>query len=157
MQITFGRKRNKYPILASVKNKIYAISLLLSFLVVLGHGMIPHHHHESVAGNLFDGQSLVDFPDEKTNERNSSEEHNHPFPIHHHISASSDFVTARTNLQESNPLNKTSSLFVVFVVFQTDFSEPPSITTNRYKDKPFLISSDSYPAANALRGPPAIV
>ncbi|MBZ0243768.1 MAG: hypothetical protein K8F24_11170 [Bacteroidales bacterium] len=139
-----------------MKNKIYAISLLLSFLVVLAHGMIPHHH-ESVAVNLFDGQSLVDFPDEKTNERKSSEEHHHPFPHHHHISATSDFVSARINLQESNPLNKTSSLFVVFVVFQTDFSEPPSITTNRYKDKPFLISSDSYPAANALRGPPAIV
>ena len=140
-----------------MKNKIYAISLLLSFLVVLSHEMILHHHHESVADNLFDGQSLVDSFGEKSKEKSSSEEHNHPFPLHHHISATSDFVYARTNIVESNPLNKISSLFLVAVIFQADFFEPPCLSINPFKDKSFLISSIYYPAANALRGPPSIV
>lgn len=140
-----------------MKNKIYAISLLLSFLVVLSHEMILHHHHELVADNLFDSQSQVDSPFEKSNEKNSTKEHNHPFPIHHHISATSDFVSARTNIQESNPVNRISSLFRVSDVFQTDFFEPPILSSNRYRDKSFLISSNYYPAANSLRGPPSIV
>ena len=140
-----------------MKNKIYAISLLLSFLVVLSHEMIIHHHHEPVAVNLFDSQSQVDSPFQKSNERNSTEEHNHPFPIHHHISATSDFISARTNIQESNPVNKISSLFLVSDVFQTDFFEPPILSSNCFRDKSFLISFNYYPAANALRGPPSIV
>ena len=140
-----------------MKNKIYAISLLLSFLVVLSHEMIIHHHHESVAFNLFDSQSQVDSPFEKSNERNSTEEHNHPFPLHHRISATNDFVSARTNIQESNPVNKISSLFGLSDIFQTDFIEPPILSSNRYRDKSLLISSNYYPAANSLRGPPSIV
>lgn len=119
--------------------------------------MILHHHHESVADNLFDGQSLVDSFGEKNNEKNSSEEHNHPFPVHHHISATTDFVSARTNIQESNPVNKISLLFGASEVFQTDFFEPPCLSINHFRDKSFLISSNYYPSANALRGPPSIV
>lgn len=140
-----------------MKNKIYAISLLLSFLVVLSHEMILHHHHESVVDNLFDGQSLVDSFGEKNKEKCSNEEHNHPFPLHHHISATSDFVYARTNIQDTNPVYKISTLFVVSVVLPIDFFEPPCLSINRFKDKFFLISSNYYPAANALRGPPAFV
>lgn len=140
-----------------MKNRIYAISLLLSFLVVLSHEMILHHHHELMADNLFDGQSHIDSFGEKNYEKNSSEEHNHPFPIPHHISATSDFVYERTNLQESNPVNKISSLFLVSDVFQADFFEPPILPINRFRDKSFLISSIYCPAANALRGPPSIV
>ncbi len=148
---------NKYPIFAPVKNKIYAISLLLSFLIVLSHEMILHHHHEPAADSLLDNQSLVDSFGENSKEKCSNEEHNHPFPLHHHVSAICNFVYARTNLQESNPLNKISILFLVSVVFQTDFFESPCLSTNPSKDKPFFISSVFYPAANALRGPPAIV
>jgi hypothetical protein len=110
-----------------------------------------------VAFNLFDSQSQVDSPFEKSNERNSTEEHNHPFPLHHHISATNDFVSARTNIQESNPVNKISSLFGLSDIFQTDFIEPPILSSNRYRDKSLLISSNYYPAANSLRGPPSIV
>lgn len=157
IQIIFIRKRIKCPIFAPVKNRIYAISLLLSFLVVLSHEMIIHHHHDSVAVNLLDSQSQVDSPFEKNEEESSTEEHNHPFPIHHHISATSDFVYARTNIQESNPVNKIISLIVVSNLFQTDFFEPPILSINRFRDKSFLISSNYYLAANALRGPPSIV
>ena len=119
--------------------------------------MILHHHHDDVADGLFSHQSIADTPDEKSNEGNSDDEHNHPFPLHHHISATSDFVYARTNLHKSNPLNKITTLFVVSVVFQNDFSEPPDFANNNYENKPFLISSLFNPEANGLRGPPSIV
>lgn len=147
----------KCPIFAPVKNRIYTISLLLSFLVVLSHEMIFHHHHEAMADNLFDCQSQVDSPCEKNKERSSTEEHNNPFPLHHHISEVYDFVSARTNIQESNPLNKISILFVVSDTFLDDFYEPPILSSNYYWDKPLLISFNYYPAVNALRGPPSIV
>ena len=140
-----------------MKNKIYAITLLLSFLVVLSHEMILHHHHEPVADNLFDVQSLVDPFSENSTEKSSTEEHNHPFPIHHHISTTSEFVSARTNIQEANPVNKISALFIVSVIFQTDFFEPPCLSINRFRNNHFFTPSTFYPGANALRGPPAIV
>jgi len=139
-----------------VKNKIYAISLLLSFLVVFSHEMI-FHHHEPVADNLFDHHNAIDSLGEHSDQCNSNEEHHHPFPLHHHVSEACDFIFTRTNPQESNPLNKTTTLFLASVVFQTDLFEPPGLSINRFKDKPFLIPSNYYPAANALRGPPAIV
>ena len=137
-----------------MKNKIFAILLLLSFLVVLSHEMIPHHHHhEYEADNVFDEQNL----DDSFSEKSSSEGHHHPFPLHHHFSATSDFVYARTNIQDTNSVNKFSPLLVVSVVLQIDFFEPPCLSTNPSKDKPFFISSVFHPAAKALRGPPAIV
>ena len=119
--------------------------------------MILHHHHDDLADGVFSNQIAADSPDEKSNEGNSDDEHNHPFPLHHHISATSDLVYARINLHGSNPLNKTSTLFVMLVIFQNDFSEPPDFANNNYENKPFLISSLFNPEANALRGPPAIV
>jgi len=119
--------------------------------------MILHHHHDDMAEGLLSKQSIVDSPVEKSNERNSADEHHHPFPLHHHISATSDFVYARTNLHKSNSFKKITTLFVVLLVFQNDYFEPPGSTNNSYENKPFLISSLFTPEANALRGPPAIV
>ncbi|QGY45793.1 hypothetical protein GM418_19575 [Maribellus comscasis] len=126
-------------------------------MVVLSHEVILHHHHDDVADGLFSNQIAAESPDEKSDERNPDDEHNHPFPLHHHISATSDLVYARINLNESNPLNKITTLFVVTVVFWNDFSEPPDFANNNYENKTFLISSLFNPEANGLRGPPSIV
>jgi hypothetical protein len=50
-----------------MKRKIYAISLLLSFLVVFGHMMVPHHHHESF---------VIEFSSELGHHGNHSHPHN---------------------------------------------------------------------------------
>ncbi|WP_157624444.1 MULTISPECIES: hypothetical protein [Sunxiuqinia] len=140
-----------------MKNKIYAISLLLSFLVVLSHEMILHHHHDDMVEGLLSKQSIVDFPVEKSNEGNSADEHNHPFPLHHHISATSDFVYARTNLHKSNSFKKITTLFVVLLVFQNDYFEPPCSKSQYYRREQIILNSLFAPEANALRGPPSIV
>ena len=156
-KVDFGNKRIKCLIFVPVKNKIYAISLILSFWVVLSHEMIHHHHHDSMADGLFSNQSDVDFSDEKINERNSDDEHNHPFPLHHHSLATSDIVYVGTNLLKSNSPNRISTLLVMSIVFQDDYYKPPCTTSHLYIINRLIVSSLFNPEANALRGPPAIV
>jgi hypothetical protein len=148
-----------------VKNKIYAISLLLSFLVILSHELMPHHHHDMaliISGRYEHDDERDHHHDKEDHHQHDSQdeeensERNHPFPFHQHISATNDFVYARTNLHESNSLNKVAILFVVSVVFNTDFFDPPGPANNSYRNKPFLITSLFNPEAYALRGPPSI-
>ena len=155
-----------------MKRQIYAISLLLSFLVVLSHELINHHHHDLKAIDL----SLIhkqheaddhhhgdkhhhhhDSAEDKKKQKNPKEEHNHSFPFHHHLSETNDFVLVRTNHTQSNSQYQINVLYLALEVLKSDVIEPINSTEKRYKDKSFLISSNYSPAANALRGPPSIV
>jgi hypothetical protein len=152
-----------------VKNKIYAISLLLSFLVVLSHEMIAHHHHVDLALNFSDMYEHDDdherkHPHEGEHQHNNdsqkeekSTEHNPPFPFHHHISATNDFTIERTNLLESNTQIRDVSFLVFTELFRIEFIKPPNLEGKLFKEPPFLISSLCNPEAIALRGPPSIV
>tara|TARA_R110002050_G_scaffold85091_1_gene181555 strand:+ start:18309 stop:18761 length:453 start_codon:yes stop_codon:yes gene_type:complete len=150
-----------------VKNKIYAISLLLSFLVVLSHELIAHHHHDDLAFDFSTKYEHIDDDDhghDKDNhhnhdsqKENESSEHNHPFPFHHHVSATNDFNIERTSVLESNSQIRNVALLIFAKLFLVEFSKPPNIEGNLYGEPPFLIPSLSYLEAFALRGPPAIV
>lgn len=152
-----------------MKNKIYAISLLLSFLVVLSHEMIPHHHHEVTALNLSDSNvhndnhELKHHQGEEHQHHHDSEneekktEHNHPFPFHQHLSVTNDIYIERTNLLESNTQIRDVSFIVFTQLFRTELSKPPNLEGKLYEEPPFLIPSLSYLEAFALRGPPSIV
>ncbi len=155
-----------------MKSKICAISLLLSFLVVLSHELIYHHHHDlkaidlSVihkqyeADDLHHGDKHHHHHDEEENEnsqKESEKNHNHTFPFHQHLLSTNDLILERTNLTESNTQNQNSVLIYLLIVFQSDFFEPPNLAKNHYRNKSFLIASNYHPAANALRGPPFIV
>jgi hypothetical protein len=159
---------NKYPIFVLVKNRIYAISLLLSFLVVLSHEMIAHHHHEAMPLNFSD--SIVHDDDhelkhhqEEEHQHHDSEkeekkkEHNHPFPFHQHFSSTNDGYIKRANILESNTQVRDVLFLVYTELFRTELSKPPNLEGKLYKEPPFLIPSLSYLEAFALRGPPAIV
>lgn len=152
-----------------MKNKIYAISLLLSYLVVLSHEMIAHHHHEAVAldfsvSNLHDDDHEFkhshkgELPHSHDSQKeNESPKHNHSFPFHQHISTTNDVYIERTNLLESNiQIRDVYSLFYA-ELFRIEFYEPPNLEARRFAEPPFLISSLSYLEAFALRGPPPIV
>ena len=153
-----------------MKRQIYAISLLLSFLVVLSHELINHHHHEATAIDLSVIQIQHEADDhhhgdkhhhdnaEKEKEQKDSEKnHNHPFPFHQHLLSTNDLILERTNLTESNTQNQNSGLFYVLVVFQSYFFEPPNLVKNQYRNKSFLIISNYHHVSNALRGPPVFV
>ncbi|PKP33120.1 MAG: hypothetical protein CVT99_01320 [Bacteroidetes bacterium HGW-Bacteroidetes-16] len=152
-----------------MKIKFYAISLLLSFLVVLSHEMIVHHHHVDLALNFsgtveHDDDHEHKHPHEGEHQHNNdslkeekSTEHNHPFPFHHHILATNDFTIERTNLLESNTQIREVSFLAFTELFRKEFLKPPDLEGKRFKEPPFLISSLSYLKASALRGPPAII
>lgn len=152
-----------------MKNKIYAISLLLSFLVVLSHEMIFHHHHEELALDFsvsceHDANHKHKHHQEEKHSHNhdskkeeKKKEQKHPFPFHQHISATNDVYIERTNLLESNIQIRDISFLVFTQLFRTEPSKPPNLEGKLYEEPPFLIPSLSYLEAFALRGPPAIV
>ena len=155
-----------------MKKQIYAISLLLSFLVVLSHQVISHHHHDTLAYDFTASHVKVDGHVHQHNdehhhhhdshkegdkEKDSDKDHNHPFPLHQHISATNDFDCTRTNIQESNSNNHSIKIITVLSLFHREYSEPTNLTNYSSGEPPFLINSLSEPGAIALRGPPSIV
>jgi len=150
-----------------VKRKIYAISLLLSFLIVLSHELIDHHHHhEDLAFGFSPGyehdtehdclQGNVNHqPESKGKEKDSG--HNNPFPVHHHFCTINDFEIERTNLLEGNSQIPDAASFTIAYLLIVEFAKPPILERNLYGEQQFFKPSFFYPAANALRGPPAIV
>lgn len=154
-----------------VKKQIYAISLLLSFLIVLSHQVIPHHHHDTLAydftSNLEkdDAQKHArnvkhhhhDSHEEDNGQKDSDKDHDHPFPPHQHISATNEFDCTRTGIQQANTSNHSIETITVLCLFLRDYSEPPNVTTYSFGESPFVINTLFEPGAIALRGPPSIV
>ena len=152
-----------------MKNRIYAISLLLSFLLVLSHEMIAHHHHEamglnfSVSNALDEDYQLKHQHEEEHHHHHDSQkeekkkEHNRPFPFHQHISVTNAVYIERTNLLESNTQIRDVSFFAFIELFRTELSKPPNLEGKLYEEPPSLIPPLSYLEASALRGAPAIV
>lgn len=153
-----------------VKRKIYTISLLLSFLVLLSHETIPHHHHdfeldefssfhkydEQYSHHKTDDNHNHDVGNQKHNHSNDSEkEHNHTFPFHHHISPTNDFDYLRFGSLRNIVFNL--SLFTVLNSFaNSSISEPPELGFIRFTDKPFFVTTIFEPGAIGLRAPPSI-
>lgn len=150
-----------------MKNKIYAILLLLSFLVVLSHELIAHHHHDVMAFDFstkYEHNHADNHTHDKDNHHNhdsqkekKDSEHNHPFPFHNHISATNDFNIERTSVLESNSQIRDVALIIYIELFVGEFSKPPNLEGNLYGEPPFLITSLFEPGAIALRGPHSIV
>jgi hypothetical protein len=154
-----------------VKKQFYAITLLLSFLIVLGHQVISHHHHDtlaydfSVVPNEIDEHSHEhnnlhhhhDSYNESNKEKDSNKDHNHSFPLHQHIFAASDFDLIRTNVKESSTDKIIVKAVTVLCLFHKEYSEPSGLNNIAFSDPPFFINSLFEPGAFALRGPPSIV
>jgi hypothetical protein len=152
-----------------MKNKIYAISLLLSFLSVLSHEIIVHHHHDVLALDFsvnnehdadYEHKHLLDKENQHNNdsqEEEKSSECNHPCFFHQHFSATNDLNIERKKLLESNTQVRKFALLIFTELFIGEFLKPPKLGGYLYGQPPFLISSLCKLEANALRGPPSIV
>lgn len=149
-----------------MKNKIYAISLLLSFLVVLSHELIAHHHHDLAFyfSTRYESVDDHEHPHDKENHHNhdsqneeKNSDHNYPFPFHHHISTTDYFNIQRTNILESNTQFRDIAFFIVAELFRVEFSDSPNLEGNLYGEPPFLKTSLCNLETIALRGPPSIV
>ena len=153
-----------------MKRKIYPISLLLAFLVILSHEIIPHHHHdfdlndfsnfhnhdEQYAPHKTADHHHHNVENQKHNHSNDTKkEHNHSFPFHHHISPTNGFDYLRIELIR-NIVFDLPLLAVLNSFFKTSLSEPPELDFIRFTDKPFFISAFFEPGAIGLRAPPSI-
>ena len=160
------KKEIFYHTFALMKKEIYAISLLLSFLVVLGHMMVPHHHHESFTieySSTLNQQEAHSHPhngkhhhshdhDENDNQADHNSEHN--FPQHFHFSATDDFDFIRVNLTgKINYITDIQYSINSELLLKRVFN-PPNISPNTFSD--FIAKSQYEPGANGLRGPPSI-
>jgi hypothetical protein len=153
-----------------MKNKVYSIPLLLAFMVVLSHEMVPHHHHGcgmeifSIFHNHTGQHPQHDTNPHQHNDfedhghkksADSEKEHRHPFPFHHHLSATNDFDYLRyklnKNLIVSIPLLTVSNAFK-----NTKLSEFPTLNYIRFTEIPFFIKSVFLPGAIGLRAPPSL-
>ncbi len=150
---------------------IYAILLLVAFLKLLSHEMIPHHHHDKVVGDFtveykqvashahchgdghfhYHGQPV----EAKANETHSHDANNN-LPPHSHITVTNYFVCKRVIVIESFEQVQSFTLYSCIQGYSDGFYKPPEITISRYNNKPDLINHLFEPGANALRAPPSI-
>ncbi|MDA3928672.1 MAG: hypothetical protein PF541_06900 [Prolixibacteraceae bacterium] len=145
-----------------MKKQIYAITLLLSFLVVLSHQVISHHHHKDNLAYCFTARlekvkvQKHHHHHDSQKEKEADKDHNNPYPLHQHVLATNNFDCTLVNIQQSNISNHIVKIITVLCLFYWDYAEPPNLTKYSTGEPPFLINSSYEPEANALRGPPAI-
>ena len=136
-----------------MRKKVLAILFIVSFLMVVIHEMIPHHHYD-----MDDDIELFSHQQHNSNQNNNSETgtNNHfPFPAHHHVSASEGFDIARigTGL-ERNVISPFCFLIPNYLLCIPAAEPPGSIFCSDFlvplSSLPFIISP------NAMRGSPSV-
>jgi len=138
-------------------------------MLVLSHEVIPHHHHDSIMGEIY----ALHKHDEQDSRHKTTVHHHHAdnqkhnspqnpekgasdrFPLHHHhISPTNDFDYLRMNVIRDVVFNF-HLLAVINTFFQTVLSEPPELDFIRFTEKPFYITARFEPGAIGLRAPPS--
>jgi hypothetical protein len=141
-----------FLLLSPMRKNIISISLILSFLMVVIHEMIPHHHHE-----MDEDIELLSHQQQSGKHSGHSETGNtthFPFPAHHHLTASEEFNLTRIGTGfERNDISPSSVLIPGYLLRIPD-AEPPESTFYPlipipYSSYPFIISPD------AMRGSPS--
>lgn len=151
-----------------MNRKVYAISMLLSFLVVFGHMMVPHHHHESFELEYSNPQSHKSnhshthdgkhhhSHDEEESENQNEEHSDQNFPQHFHFSATDDFDLARVINSLTQDYKQDLRSLISEELFFHKFYEPPNISEPANIDFARPTITQYEPEANGLRGPPYI-
>ena len=151
-----------------MKRKIYSITLLLSFMAVLGHLMVPHHHHESskaensskhihqtTHSHYHSGTHHHHHESEES--ENEKENNAEPgFPQHFHFSVTNDFDFLRLNKVLSNDVTLGNQDLITSQLFFWELVEPPIIILNSNFELEKHFFTQNKPGANGLRGPPSI-
>lgn len=150
-----------------MKSKIYAIFLLLSFLVVLSHLMVPHHHHESSNTD----NSSKNIHQTHSHYHNGTHHHHHEsedpendtennpdagLPQHFHFTVTNEFDFLRLNKISSDDVKLGNQDLITSQLFFRELDEPPVIIVKHNFESERHLFTQNKPGANSLRGPPSI-
>lgn len=149
-----------------MKKRGISITLLISFLLVLWHMMVPHHHHESIAKINIAGTEHVshahhhgihhDHHNHEKQDSDSKESNDQNIPQHFHFSTSDSFEPLRINSIRHELLEQANATLAIVNLFSWNPDE--SYHTLEYINIwPIKTArSQNKPGANGLRGPPSI-
>lgn len=142
-----------YILLSPMKKNFIVLSLIVSFLMVVIHEMIPHHHHEMEDDiELFSHQHSTD----KQSSNSETEPTNHfPIPAHHHVSVTEGFDLVRVSTNLEREITSPFCFLVPDHLLRIPDPEPPG--SKFYSD--FRVPKNSLPfiiSPNAMRGSPSV-
>ncbi|WP_338391440.1 hypothetical protein [Fulvitalea axinellae] len=142
----------KVAIFVIVKARLTSIGLLLSFMMIFLHGMIPHHHHAGEMRYISSHQVWDDHSDHHTVYEDAGHHHHQE---HQHI-ADSDFIFLKprpnVNLHKKVPLPIACGFFGEISLEKTVFF----LGQNGLTDHPPEIGSLLFRSVKTLRGPPEL-
>jgi hypothetical protein len=145
-----------------VKIKVYTILLLFSFLLVVVHGIIPHHHHDHTFSHV--GEKNVHFyglthshKNEEVHHHNKptedSGEHGHSAPFHIHTSIAHDYDFLRIKSFSYHDVVIKLPAFLNNVVILR-LIPPPDFKDFKFNEFPVLIPPEPASVNALLRAPP---
>lgn len=155
-------------IFVSVKQKIISITLLLSFLVVLTHEMVPHHHHEVMDNEISAAHKQTEEHAHHTkndhhehgkshshdDSENPGPEHHQNFPLHFHSPTSSDYDFARAGGHNPGSTNLSPLIVVLHGHFSSPDPGPPDKKLLKYRDHSTPLFPSFLTGAIGSRAPP---
>jgi hypothetical protein len=132
-----------------------AILILLSFFLSVGHGMIPHHHHDEKGREISCHEKKHAHHGHDHEDETPANHHDHPFPYHQHVSANSDFNLVRLN-NESFQVKRNVAVYYRPEITIIENSFPPGTEKRRCHLTTFGIKSPLLSGSVALRAPPFV-
>jgi len=149
-----------------MKLRIYAFLMLITFSSVIGHMMVPHHHHESLAEIKKDHHSPIShthhhgsdhhYHDHEKQDSEDNESSDPRVPPHIHFSASDNFELLRIDKVSTELNNPIQSTVALIVLYSWDLNDDSHILKHPNIGQSKTPRSQHEPGANGLRGPPSI-
>ena len=147
---------------SGVKIKGYAIFLLISFLMVVAHGMIPHHHHDSPFFHVGEkhvhiSEAIHSHDNDEAHHHDipaeNSDEHQHSAPFHLHVSVVHGYDFLNIKSFSHNTIVIELPAFV-FNQMSLRLIPPPDFEDFKFTAYPLIIPPEPALAAALLRAPP---
>jgi hypothetical protein len=133
-----------------VKKYFFTIIFLISAIVLIAHGAIPHHHLD-----IDEYESVISHTKNSHDDHaRGDNDHKHPIPSHQHVIAPDDFISRRTNVSIQNDV-KFSLISTIRIITLPFISGDKILSNHSFKVIKFV--PDSYPfiiSPNSMRGSP---
>jgi hypothetical protein len=138
-----------------VKKRWLSVFLLLSFLMVILHGILPHHHHDTIGIVLAPADECTLILQDCHSCAHQEEDHHHGLFGHEHLNECFNLEYLVANSSISFDFDAKAILHQTTKILFKDLSDPNPKRLSLCDDVGLKIISQFAPEANALRGPPS--